>query len=210
MFEGATCALGGGGIDEPLVSDQSPPPVRPAYSAPAPPRSGWALLDPFTARHATSLTLELAAFRPLSAVESSPGGALAYGEALSTVRGPFIAGALREHALRLVPGDALSLTLSRYQWEAGLRLALLEPQLRVGFGLLHLDVADDGVSFGMFTPRVGAGLWLKLSAVRVGVSVFSEYFWRWAGGESAFVRGLTLEIQPAAPPLRKPRPQRRL
>ena len=149
------------------------------------------------------------ASRPLSAAKSSPGYALAYGESLTTARGPFLAGALREHELRLVPRDALSLTLSRYQWEAGLRLAVLEPQLRVGFGLLHVDVANDGVSFGMLTPRVGAGLWLKLDGARIGISIFCEYFWRWAGHESAFVRGLTLEIQPSAPPLRQARPQRR-
>ena len=57
----------------------------------------------------------------------------------------------------------------------------------------------------MFSPRVGLGLWVKLAHSRIGVSAFSEYFWRWVGSESAFVHGLTLEIQPDSLPLVKPR-----
>jgi hypothetical protein len=72
--------------------------------------------------------------------------------------------------------------------------------VRVGFTAIHLDVGH-GVSFGMFSPRVGVGLWLKLPNSRIGVSAFTEYFWRWVGDDSAFVHGLTLEIQPTAKPL---------
>ena len=164
----------------------------------------WALLDPFTARHASTLTLGFVGFRPLSARQQSLGYAGAFGESLTTLRGAFTAGVLQEHELRFVPADALSLSLSRYQWEAGPRLGPLEPMVRVGFTLLHLDVGH-GVSFGMFSPRVGCGLWLKLPGARAGVSVFSEYFWRWVGDQSAFVHGLTLELQPDAELLRKPR-----
>lgn len=143
--------------------------------------------------------------RPLSAIEPNTGYAFAFGESLTTLRGAWATGALQEHELRLVPADALSLTLSRYQWEAGPRLGPLEPMARVGFSLLHLDASKQGVSFGMFAPRVGAGLWLKLPGARLGISVFSEYFWRWLGQPSAFVRGLAFDLQPDAPPLRKPR-----
>lgn len=160
----------------------------------------WALLNPFTARHARSLSLGLVGFRPLPERRESLGYSLSFGESLTTVRGAFAAGALQEHELRFVPKDSLGLALSRYQWEAGPRLGPLEPMARVGFTLLHLDVGH-GVSFGMFSPRVGLGLWLKLPRSRVGVSAFSEYFWRWLGNDSAFVHGLTLEFQPDAGPL---------
>jgi hypothetical protein len=56
----------------------------------------------------------------------------------------------------------------------------------------------------MFSPRVGLGVWFKLPHTRLGVSAFSEYFWRWLGEPSAFVHGLTLELQPDAEPLLKP------
>lgn len=165
----------------------------------------WALLDPYTAHHHQLLSFQLADFRELSARSPSPGYAVSLGEVLTTVRGAFQAGALQEHELRLVPADSLSLTLSRYQWQAGPRLGPLEPRVRVGFSLLHVDYGDDGWSFGMFSPRVGAGLWLSLGAMQLGVSVFSEYSWRWFGDQSAYVRGFTFELLSRAAPLRQPR-----
>lgn len=128
------------------------------------------------------------------------GYSFAIGEGLTTARGAFLAGGLQEHELRFVPNDSLSLNISRWQWEAGPRLGPLEPMARVGFTLLHLDVGH-GVSFGMFSPRVGFGLWLKLPQSRIGVSAYSEYAWRWLGDDSGFVHGITLEIQPRSKPL---------
>lgn len=204
-----------------MTADQPPEPPLPAAAAPAPqtksaratryypapPHRPWLLLDPFTARHARSIAFGLLDARLLSRSAASPGYSLAFGENLTTVTSYFAAGALQEHELRLVPDDALVVNLSRYQWEGSLRLGVLEPTVRVGFTTLHLDVGDAGFSFGAFSPRVGAGLWLALPSARLGVSVFSEYFWRWWGEESALVRGLTFEIQPRAEPLRKPRPR---
>jgi hypothetical protein len=202
----------GNGIDDALAADQPPEPPIPVQTAPAKAErravrstfGSWALLNPYTARHALSLTLGVVGFRPLPAARASPGYSLAFGEAVTTLRGAFAAGVLQENELRFVPKDALSLALSRYQWEAGPRLGPLEPMARVGFTLLHLDVGH-GVSFGLFSPRVGLGLWLRLSHVRLGLSAFSEYFWRLAGDDSAFVHGLTFELQPEAAPLLRPR-----
>jgi hypothetical protein len=200
-----------------LPTDQPPhPPAEAAIVAepplPSPPaaqawRSStrWPLLDPYSARHARSLSFQVVGFRLLPAKTASAGYAFALGEALATTRRAWMTGALQEHELRLVPDDALSLTLSRYQWEAGPRLGRLEPRVRVGFSLLHVDYGHGHFSFGMLSPRVGAGLWLDLSGAHVGVSAFAEYFWRWLGDESAFVRGLTFEVQPRAAPLRRPR-----
>jgi hypothetical protein len=161
-------------------------------------------LNPFTARHQRTLTLGLVGFRTLPERQAFSGYSLAFGEALTTLRPGLAAGAVQEHELRFVPKDALSLALSRYQWEAGPRLGPFEPMARVGFTLLHLDVGH-AVSFGMFSPRVGLGLWLRLPHARVGLSAFSEYFWRWVGDDSAFVHGLTLELQPEAAPLLRAR-----
>ncbi len=141
--------------------------------------------------------------RPVTEPRENLGYFFAIGEGVTTVRGGFTAGALQEHELRLVPHDALSLGLWRYQWEAGPRIGPFEPRARVGFTAMHLDVGH-GFSFGMLSPRVGLGLWLKLPHSRIGVSAFTEYFWRWVGNDSAFVHGLSLEIQPESPPLAKP------
>ncbi len=143
-------------------------------------------------------------YRPSNENAENLGYSFAMGEGLTTARGAFLAGGLQEHELRFVPSDSLSLNISRWQWEAGPRLGPLEPMARVGFTLLHLDVGH-GISFGMFSPRVGFGLWLKLPSSRIGVSAYTEYAWRWVGDESGFVHGLTLEIQPNASPLIAPR-----
>ena len=181
----------------------APAPAKSASYAPSFAR--WPLLNPYTSRHARTLSLGVVGFRPLPHQRESVGYSLAVGESLMTLRGAFATGAHQEHELRLVPKDALSLALSRYQWEAGPRLGPVEPMARVGFTLLHLDVGQ-GFSFGMFSPRVGVGLWLALPNARLGVSAFTEYFWRWVGDDNAFVHGLTLEFQPNTGPLLRPRP----
>jgi hypothetical protein len=205
-----------------VTADQPPEPPLPAAVASAPAEhvggvevSGsvsakagyrpWLLLDPFSARHARSVAFAMLGSRLTSERSSSAGYSLSFGENLTTLRGPFAAGALQEHELRLVPNDALSLNLSRYQWEGGLRLGALEPMARVGFTLLHIDVGDSGFSMGGLSPRAGVGVWISFPSARLGVSTFTEYFWRWLGSDSAFVHGLTFEIQPRAEPLRKPR-----
>ena len=170
--------------------------------AQAPSFADWVLLNPYTARHASLLSLGVVGFRLLPEARETAGYSLAFGEAITTLRGPFTTGLVQESELRLVPRDALSLSLRRYQWEAGLRIGPLEPTARVGFTLAHLDVGH-GFSFGLLSPRVGVGLWWKLPHSRVGVSAFTEYFWRWVGNDSAFVHGLTLELQPDSGPLLK-------
>lgn len=165
----------------------------------------WLLLDPYTARHSLELALGFVGFRPLSERASQVGYTLAVGESVTTVRGAVAAGARLQHELRFVPSEALSFALSRYQWEAGPRLGPLEPKARVGFTLLGLDISRNSLSFGMFSPRAGAGLWMDLGKVHLGVSVFTEYWWRWLGEESAYVHGLTLDLQPELGPLRTKR-----
>jgi hypothetical protein len=195
-----------------LVADQPPEPPIPVLAAPAatatapagaPSFSRWQLLNPYTVRHSGLFSLGLVRFRPTPDTREVPGYYCAWGESVSTARGYFATGGLQEHELRFVPHDALSLGLWRYQWEAGPRLGPFEPRARVGFTLMHLDVGH-GFSFGMFSPRVGLGLWLKLGPSRLGLSAFTEYFWRWVGSENAFVHGLSLELQVDAGPLLKP------
>lgn len=149
-------------------------------------------------RHLSTMSFSVLGPRPVDERSKSPGYAIAGGEAVALLSGPFLAGGLQDHELRLVPDDALSLSLSRYQLEGGVRLGPFEPMARVGFTTLHLDIGH-GFSVGLFTPRVGAGLWLKLGKVRLGASAFTEYFWRWFGDDSAFVHGLTFELQLATP-----------
>jgi len=162
-------------------------------------------LNPVTSRHTSGLTLGVVGARRLSERREDTGYSVAFSEGLTTVRGGFLAGGRLEHELRFIPKDSLQLGVSRYYWEAGPRLGPVEPMARVGVTLMYLDYGKR-FSFGMFSPRVGLGLWVKLAQTRVGVSLFTEYHWRWVGEDSAFVHGLTLEIQPDALPLVRRRP----
>jgi hypothetical protein len=161
-------------------------------------------LEPNRLRHTSNMAFSLLGSRPVSAHTESRGYAIAGGESMTVRSGVLLAGGMQEHELRFVPDDALSLSLSRYQLDAGLRLGPLEPMVRVGFTTLHLHIGH-GFSLGLFAPRVGAGLWLKLSKVRLGASAFTEYNWRWFGDESSFVRGLTFELQ-LETPMQRPAP----
>jgi len=187
-----------------------------AQAASAPPsnervtlRRPWVLLDPYTARHTGQFALGWLSFRSEREQDSKIGYSLAVGEGVTTQRGAFVAGGRWEHELHLVPSETIGLSISRYQWEAGPRLGPIEPMARVGFTLAGVDLSRDSFSFGMFSPRAAISVFVHFQAVRVGVSAFTEYWWRWIGDESAFVRGMTLELQPRLEPLRKKNPHQR-
>jgi hypothetical protein len=189
--------------------------AEPPIPAPKATASGWGFgwLNPANARHTSTLAFSLLDSRLTNEPGASRGYALSGGEGIALLGGVFTAGGLHEQELRFVPDDALSLGLSRYQLEAGLRLGPLEPMARVGFTTLHLDIGR-GFSLGLFSPRVGAGLWLKLGKARLGASGFAEYYWRWLGDDSALLHGLSIELQletpmPGAQPTSSPWPRGR-
>jgi hypothetical protein len=197
-----------------LATDQRPEPPtlviaapaeRASRAGPAPGYTRWVLLNPRSARHTSGFSVGVLSSRRLSGAGRDLGYSVAWSEGLTTLRGAFLAGARLEHELRLVPKDALELGGWRYYWEGGARLGPVEPQTRVGVTLLCLDYGKR-VSVGMFSPRIGVGVWIKLGQTRIGLSVASEYHWRFIGEDSAFVHGLTLEVQPDAPALLGPRP----
>ena len=111
------------------------------------------------------------------------------------------------HAIHLAVIAALVIALDQLtKWTMLYEVGIAQrPPIEVTAFFRLVMVWNDGVSFGMFSPRVGAGLWLALPQVRIGVSIFTEYFWRWVGNDSAFVHGLTLELQPNTGPLLRPR-----
>lgn len=184
--------------------DAIPPP--PIVESRAPSRKvGWLPSNPAYRYHAGG-SLQLLSFRPSSSREASRGYAIAGGESFGVLGGGFVAGGSHESELKWVPDEALSLSLSRVQLEAGPRLGPLLPVARVGFSLLHVDVGDR-VSFGMFSPRVGAAVWLTSDRFDIGVSLFTEYVWRWFGSASGYASGVALELR-FARPKPPPRPSR--
>lgn len=129
---------------------------------------------------------------------SSGGWELSLGVVTETRLGAvFLAGVIRTQFRYF---DSKSFALSPIQNLAlvGIRLGPIEPEVRVGFSLVTLDVFHGAYSFEMFSPRVEGGLGLRLGRVRVGAHAFSEYLWRWIG-DSYFEKGLAFELRLEAP-----------
>jgi hypothetical protein len=173
------------------------PPALTARPVASSPGLRWLPSNP-RYRYLSGGSLQLLSFRPASSAVATRGYAVAGGESFGLLGGGFIAGGSHETELKWVPHEAVSLSFSRLQLEAGPRLGPLLPVARVGFSLVHLDVGH-GVSFGMFSPRVGAAVWLTTRRFDVGVSVFTEYVWRWFGSASGYASGLALELRFARP-----------
>jgi hypothetical protein len=175
---------------------EHPPPLTADSAKPAP-RLSWLPSSP-RYRYLSGGSLQVLSFRPATSAAAMRGVAVAGGESFGLLGGGFIAGGSHETELKWVPDDALSLSLSRLLLEAGPRLGPLLPVARVGFSLVHLDVGHE-VSFGMFSPRVGAAVWLTTRRFDLGVSAFAEYVWRWVGSASGYASGVALELRIARP-----------
>ncbi len=173
------------------------PPAHTAEAKAPSSRLGWLPANP-SYRYLSGASLQLVSFRPGSRAEAMRGYAISAGDSFGVLGGGFIAGGSHETELKWVPDEAVSLTLSRVQLEAGPRLGPLQPVARVGFSLLRLEAGRE-LSFGIFSPRVGAALWLTSRSFDIGLSVFTEYVWRWIGAESGYANGVALELRFARP-----------
>lgn len=92
--------------------------------------------------------------------------------------------------------DDKSFALSGWQNEArvGVRLGPIEPESRVGFSLLTVDVFHGQWSAEMLAPRAGLALALRLGRLRIAADLWSEYLWRWFG-TSYWDRGLGISVR---------------
>jgi hypothetical protein len=92
--------------------------------------------------------------------------------------------------------DSASFALSYVQYvSVGLSLGPVEPDVQAAFSIATIDVFHGNWSAELFSPRVSAGVWLRLGTLRVGARAFSEYLWRWLGDGDVFVRGALVSLQ---------------
>jgi hypothetical protein len=119
---------------------------------------------------------------------------LAWGPTLAVDQGPFHFAGVVQMDVQEFDVSSWAVGLSTNAFEVAARLGPLEPQLRTGFALATIDDFAGHVSAELLTPRVGAGLGVRVfRKVRITVGLYAEYFWRWFG-PSDFVRGLTLDV----------------
>lgn len=115
----------------------------------------------------------------------------------SPVGAVFIAGAQRT-ILRVLDSKKFSWSILHEDLVGGLRLGPLEPEVRFGASLASIDVFNAEWSVQLLSPRVSAGVGIRLGKFRIDLKGHAEYLWRWFGPDY-FVRGVTLGVHMAVP-----------
>ncbi len=135
-------------------------------------------------------------WRPLGS--SRPGWqdglALAWGPTLADDEGPARFTGLTQIEVAMFDSRSYAVALSTHAFEVAARFGLLEPEARVGFKLISIDVLDGTWSGEAFSPRAEVGLGFRLGRMRAAVGAQVEYFWRWFG-PSVLERGLVLDLR---------------
>jgi hypothetical protein len=107
---------------------------------------------------------------------------------------PFVISWGSSLTLRALDSKSFALSYAQYV-SVALSLGPIEPDVRAGLSIATIDVFHGNWSAELFSPRVSAGMWLRLGKLRVGAHAFSEYLWRWLGDGDVFVRGALLTLQ---------------
>jgi hypothetical protein len=121
-------------------------------------------------------------------------GEILVGVALTTHEGPFFLSGYQDMHLRVLDSKTFVFSLLTTQMGAGLRVGPFEPEARVGFSILTLDVFHGHYSAEMLSPRVGAGIGIHLGKIRLDIATHSEYLWRWFGPDY-LIRGVSLGLR---------------
>lgn len=101
--------------------------------------------------------------------------------------------------LRAFDSKSFSFTPFFQGLEGGAHLGIFEVGASAGVSALSVDVAHGDWSFGLLQPRVSALAGLKIQELRLRAVAFSEFYWRWFGEDSAFVRGIGLQLVVGTP-----------
>lgn len=96
--------------------------------------------------------------------------------------------------LRVIDSKSFSWSVFHQELIAGARIGPFEPEVRLGLGVLTADVFRAEWSAQLLTPRVSAGVGMRLGKIRVDLKAHSEYLWRWFGPDYV-IRGVSLGLR---------------
>ncbi|HEY8075599.1 MAG TPA: hypothetical protein VIF62_15850 [Labilithrix sp.] len=108
-------------------------------------------------------------------------GEILFGTSITTRWKPFFLSGMQQTHFRWFDSKSFAWTLLSSYLGVGAYLGPLEPEVRVGVGLVTVDVFHGEWSGEMLTPRVSAGVGIKAGKIRVDIQAHSEYLWRWFG-----------------------------
>jgi hypothetical protein len=159
----------------------------------------WRLFDPFLSGHETVLFGGPSSFREGAATSSTSGGSLGVGFTQRDKRGPVWLSLQRDFELRVYSGWAFLLELSKYTYEAGLKLGPIEIGVGPGVTPVAVDLMDGDFSLSGLCPRATGRVGVKTGKFRASVRGYREYLWRWLGRDDAWITGFVIEVAVEAP-----------
>ncbi len=121
-------------------------------------------------------------------------GEILVGSTTTTPWGPFFLTGLQQTHFRWLDSKSFAWTVLASYLGVGARIGPLEPEVRIGLGLLTIDAFHGQWSGELLTPRVTAGLGLHAGKIRVDIQAHSEYLWRWFGPDY-LIRGVSLGLR---------------
>jgi hypothetical protein len=177
------------GISEPLGDVRSDLPER-RYMAPG----SVAIFDYDHTFSGTELEGAPMWWRKGGTNDTGAGWELSFGAATESRVGQlFVAGLVRTQ-FRWFDSKSVALTPLQNMAMVGIKLGPFEPESRVGFSLLTFDVFHGAYSFEMFSPRIEAGLGIRIGRFRVAAHGYSEMIWRW-WGSNYWDKGIAFSIR---------------
>lgn len=121
-------------------------------------------------------------------------GEILAGVAITTSWKPFYLTGMQAMHLRAFDAKSFAWTLLGSHLAAGVRLGPIEPEARIGLGLVTVDVFHGEYSAELLTPRVAAGVGIHLGQIRLDIETHSEYLWRWFGPDY-LIRGVSVGLR---------------
>jgi len=121
-------------------------------------------------------------------------GELRLGVAITTSWKPFYLTGYQQTNLRVFDGSRAAWSIFTQQLSTGVYLGPFEPEVRIGFSLLTLDVFDGHYSIEAMSPRVAAAVGIHLGKIRLDIQTHTEYLWRWFGPDY-LIRGVSLGLR---------------
>lgn len=130
-------------------------------------------------------------------------GELSIGMTFTTPYKPFFLHGRQRTLLRILDDKSFSWSLFHQDLSAGVMIGPFYPDIGIGASILSVDIFHAEPSLQFFSPRVSAGLGIKIGKIRLDARMHAEYLWRWWGPDY-LVRGVTLGVGFDMAPFKSP------
>ena len=152
------------------------------------------LFDQRTAERSGELHFGLFNWNQWGAQKSDNGWEIGGGVTVLSRMRPFFLGGRAQLLVRVFGDDGLIITPFNYSAEVGASLGPLELFSQWGVSFVNFGPVKGQWSADSLSPRVAAGVALKLGVLRADAALYSEYMWRWFGPDY-LIKGLAFTLR---------------